>query len=189
MPFSYFPDSDEGRWKKKGIYDIEDWLRSCTKPFLGEDFLLPQQSGSDAEYLKSRVNSPYQQPYYPSSLIEGGFHGRPAFILCPGPSLKKVNLGAFSGCLTIAVNSAGFEFTPYLWEMAECVYMNFFKDRTFDDRSVFLWNPRTAFRFMAKDRLSGLREFSDAEKAWDADTFKIALPLGRSEIVSIPKSI
>ena len=153
MPYSYFPDADERRWKRKDMYDIDLWLESCTKTCCGEEFLLPQKSGADAKHIEEVTSDPFIPPYYRADVLEGAFSGHPAFIMCPGPSLKEVNLGAFSGCLTIAVNSAGFEFSPYLWEMAECVYMNWFHHRTFDPSLSFLWNARTAFRFKWKEMI------------------------------------
>lgn len=147
MPFKYFPDGDEGRWKKKGLYDIDTWLKTCTKKCLGEDFLLPQKSGRDAERIVEKWGTPFRAPYHRASLLEDKFHGNPAFIFCPGPTLGGADLDKFKGLLTIGVNSAGFKFKPYLWEMAECNYMNWFKHHPIPPDVSFLWNPRTAFRF------------------------------------------
>ena len=99
MPFSYFPDADEGRWKSKGMYDIDTWLERCTKTCCGEEFLLPQKSGADGEYIEYTMGTPFRPPYHRASAIENQFSGHPAFIICPGPSLKSVDLNAFRGCL------------------------------------------------------------------------------------------
>ena len=151
MPYTYFPDGDEERWKKKGMYDIDVWVKKCTKKCCGESFLLPQKSGTDAKCIEDKVSSPFSHPYYRSDVLEGAFSGKPAFIVCPGPSAMEVDLTKFSGLLTIAVNSAGFNFKPYLWEMAECNYMNWFFDQRYPTDSSFLWNARTAFRFMWRE--------------------------------------
>lgn len=125
---------------KKHRMPFEHWedehakLIRASKPpeFMDPDYYVEAHfhpPGSPTPYfLNKRCRSlldrqgPFTGKYVDGEELVGTCPCGDAFIFCPGPSMGEVDTRKFGGCLTMAVNSAGFAIDPTYWVMAESAY-------------------------------------------------------------------
>jgi hypothetical protein len=129
MPFEYWEDEHAALIRK-----------SKAPEFMDPDYYVEAHfhpPGSKAPYFLNQrcrklydKGGPFEGRYRSGEELVDRFPSGDAYIFCPGPSMIDVNPARWSGCLTMAVNSAGFAFTPVYWVMAESAYARWLLKQT-----------------------------------------------------------
>jgi hypothetical protein len=102
---------------------------------------------------------PFDGHYVDGEELVNKHRGETAYILCPGPTMDRMNLQLLRDKLTISVNSAGFRFPAKYWVMAETGYAHWFvKQKDFPKNRVMVSTARVAIVFRALE-IKARKEF------------------------------
>lgn len=162
IPYTHFEDEHTRELKRKqpDVVDPDVYHARLLWECPGGPYLLNNKNRD-----RFRRGGPLGPPYYPASLLEDRYAGRPAFIFAPGPSMAEADLDVFRGKLTIALNSAGFRFVepaplPFLWAMFESNYVYWLLDQDeapIPPNRVYIMSARCALPWRAAGKTSRLR--------------------------------
>lgn len=144
MPYVYFTDQATRKIQRRNpaVVDPEKYYNNLiwTAPDR-RNVLLTRMNRP----LYNKIMSDERFVYIDS--IEDKYKGQDGFVFCPGPTMNKVDITRFGKKLTIAVNSAGFRFTPTFWCMFETGYVRWIinqQHHNVEDDRTFVTSARVA---------------------------------------------
>lgn len=159
MPFRYWEDDHTKLIREtKGPEFVDP--EYYTEAHIREDERWPHRY-----FLNNRCwdlmkrHGPFKDRYRDCEELVDSAVGESAFIVCPGPSMEDVDIDAFSGQLTIAVNSAGFAFDPTYWCMAESGYARWLVDSRFPQQRAVIATARVAVVLRGEEKKQRREKF------------------------------
>lgn len=117
MPFKHWRDRDTINFEKTQSEMVDPARCHKILSWQGPDGRMYLLNNKNRSYMSRQ--GPFHAPYDLLENHENRHAGETAFVICPGPSLDEYPRGTFDGCLTYAVNSAGFKLRARYWVAAE----------------------------------------------------------------------